>query len=109
MSGTVKEWIAKAEGDFEAGNTLMRARKHPSYDAVCFHAQQCVEKLMKAVLIRKRRVPPHTHDLIRLNKLLRNVVSGIALDEEDLDYLTTGAVVLRYPSKFANKRDAQKA
>ena len=109
MSGTVKEWIAKAEGDFEAANTLMRARKNPNYDAVCFHAQQCVEKLMKAVLIRKKRVPPHTHDLVRLNKLLQIAVLAIDLDESQLDLLSTGAVILRYPGKFANKREAQQA
>jgi HEPN domain-containing protein len=87
----------------------MRARKHPNYDAVCFHTQQCIEKLMKAVLIRKKRVPPHTHDLIRLCELLRKAVRGTNFDEAELDLLSTGAVVLRYPGKFATRTDAQRA
>jgi HEPN domain-containing protein len=52
-SETVKEWIAKAEGDFTVACREMRARKSPNYDAACFHCQQCIEKLMKALLIHR--------------------------------------------------------
>jgi len=44
MKTLAREWVKKAEGDF---NTLLRevhARKAPNFDAACFHAQQCVEK-----------------------------------------------------------------
>jgi len=46
-----QEWIAKAEGDLTTALREYRARNAPNYDAACFHAQQCVEKYMKAVLI----------------------------------------------------------
>ena len=61
---TVKEWMAKAEGDFTVARREMRARKSPNYDAVCFHRQQCVEKLMKALLIQLGVTPPKTHMLM---------------------------------------------
>ena len=109
MSGTLKEWLAKAEDDFQAAATLMRARKHPSYDGVCFHAQQSIEKLMKAVLIRRKLVAPRTHDLIELNKLLAKAVSGWKWDEDELRFLNSGAVTFRYPGASAKRTHALRA
>ena len=54
MRVEVKEWIQKAEGDYHSAQREYRARKNPNYDAACFHAQQCVEKYLKAVLIKDR-------------------------------------------------------
>jgi HEPN domain-containing protein len=66
LNRTVKEWIAKAEGDFSVACRERRVRKSPNWDAVCFHSQQCVEKLFKALLIHYGVMPPKTHDLILL-------------------------------------------
>ena len=46
----VKEWVDKAEGDFTTASREWRARKCRNHDAVCFHAQQCIEKYLKALL-----------------------------------------------------------
>jgi HEPN domain-containing protein len=51
MSAIVDEWIAKAEGDYATAQRELNAADAPNYDAVCFHAEQTVEKLMKALLI----------------------------------------------------------
>ena len=40
MKPLTAEWIAKAEGDFALMEREGRVRKNPSYDGVCFHAQQ---------------------------------------------------------------------
>lgn len=50
MKPLAREWVNKAEGDFATAAREMRARKSPNYDAACFHAQQCVEKYLKALL-----------------------------------------------------------
>lgn len=47
---TIRQWIIKAENDLkicqhELGNS------DPVTDAICFHAQQCVEKYLKAFLV----------------------------------------------------------
>lgn len=44
------EWIRKADGDMATAKRELRARSTPNYDAVCFHAQQCAEKHLKALL-----------------------------------------------------------
>jgi HEPN domain-containing protein len=46
-----REWTTKAENDLKtAAHTLKLGSKCPT-DTVCFHAQQCVEKYLKAFLV----------------------------------------------------------
>ncbi|WP_088571030.1 HEPN domain-containing protein [Thermoflexus hugenholtzii] len=40
-------WIEKAEGDWRTSARELRARRHPNYDAACFHAQQAAEKYLQ--------------------------------------------------------------
>ena len=40
---TVKKWIHKAENDLKIARDEIHA-EDPATDAICFHAQQCVEK-----------------------------------------------------------------
>lgn len=49
----VREWVMKAENDLKnAGHTLKMGEECPT-DTICFHAQQCVEKYLKAFLVGK--------------------------------------------------------
>jgi len=75
MNDVVKEWMTKAEGDYRTACREFEADK-PNYDAVCFHAQQCIEKYMKALLIEKGQVPPKVHDLAVLADFLREAVGS---------------------------------
>lgn len=50
MKPLTREWVAKAEGDFATARRELRSRAQPNFDAACFHAQQCAEKYVKAVL-----------------------------------------------------------
>ena len=45
-------WAAHAEEDLALARTALR-RKQPLASGACFHAQQCAEKYMKALLISK--------------------------------------------------------
>ncbi len=97
MNATVKEWVQKAEEDFNIVERESRVRKHPSFNGICFHAQQCIEKLMKAWLIKKKKLPSKTHDLLILNELL--IENGLLLNcsRDELRELSIGAVIFRYP------------
>ena len=95
VSETVKEWIVKAEGDFTVASREMRARKSPNYDAVCFHCQQCIEKLMKALLIHCGVTPPKTHMLLTLDELLGPACPGWTWPADELRFLS------RRPYSFA--------
>jgi HEPN domain-containing protein len=48
MQEITKEWVFKAEQDFDAADLLMHAGESPIPDYVCFHCQQCAEKYLKA-------------------------------------------------------------
>jgi HEPN domain-containing protein len=62
MKPLTKEWIKKAEKDFRVAKREINAEP-PSLNAVCFHAQQCVEKYLKAVLQENEVVFQKIHDL----------------------------------------------
>ena len=78
----------------------------PNYDAVCFHAEQAVEKLMKALLIHLSVTPPRPHDLVVLDRLSAPVCSDWSWPVEELRLLTRAAMVFRYPGESADKEEA---
>ena len=65
MNPLTREWIDKAEGDFATAGRELRARKNPNYDAACFHAQQCAEKYLKAILQEQSMISAVTHRGVR--------------------------------------------
>ncbi len=93
----VPEWIAKSEGDWEALEILLSRNTPGLRDAVMFHAQQCVEKLLKARLIQLGQPVDKIHDLAALSRQLEAVDDQWSWDNEDLADLSSGAVLARYP------------
>ena len=70
MNSLTREWVDKAEADFQTVQRELRARKCPNLDGACFHAQQCIEKYLKARL-QEAGIPfPKIHDLSRLLDVL---------------------------------------
>lgn len=109
MNPLTLEWIDKAEGDFATASREMRVRKLPNYDAVCFHAQQPVEKYLKAALQENRRPIPKTHSLVELLALIIEFESVYLMLQPDLNVLEGYAVQYRYPGQAAEKLDARAA
>lgn len=107
MNATVRDWVAKAEGDLTVARREMRARTDPNFDVVCYLAQQGVEKWMKAVLIHAREVPPKTHDLVVLSDLLTQRFPTWTWPVEELRLLSRAAVVYRYPGESATRAEAR--
>jgi HEPN domain-containing protein len=109
MNEVVREWIAKAEGDLLTAERELKAADRPNFDAVCFHAAQAIEKLIKAALIQAETTPPKTHDLLRLSRLLMRKVPSWSADKDELRFLTRAAVQYRYPGESATQPDAERA
>ncbi|MGQ0656222.1 MAG: HEPN domain-containing protein [Betaproteobacteria bacterium] len=103
------EWISKAEHDLlNAAHTLTLGARCPT-DTVCFHAQQCAEKYLKALLTVRGTDFAKTHDLEALAARLRNGPRP-ALSQDDLARLTRYATVTRYPgSENITLREARRA
>ena len=109
MKPLTLEWVEKAEGDFISAQREYRARKYPNYDSACFHAQQCVEKYLKARLVEAGKPFSKTHDLAYLAGLLDEKEPFLAAYIQSLRELTDFAVEFRYPGTSAEKEDAKDA
>ena len=109
MKDSVREWVAKAEGDYNTALREWRARKNRNHDAVCFHAQQCIEKYLKGFLESNGIPFAKTHDLAVLLKLCVPVEPLWATWEPEMKMVSGFAVQFRYPGESAVREDAQKA
>lgn len=109
MNPLAAEWASKAEGDHASALRELRARKDPNYDAACFHAQQSVEKYLKAILQAGNIPFTKTHDLCLL---LDSCIAQHPLWDSfrpELEMLTQYAVAFRYPGETATKSEARQA
>jgi len=95
----VERWLLKAANDLRTAETMI-AVVPPVTDSVCFHAQQCVEKGLKAFLTAVNRHVEKTHNLPRLVELCAGENAAfsqlVVIGEELTDY----AVVGRYPDDW---------
>ena len=103
------EWLVKVDADFVTAKRECRARKLPNYDAACFHAQQCVEKLLKAMMIHEGMVPPRSHDLSYLLGLILSQRPMWEVFRKDFQFLSAYAVEYRYPGETATREMAREA
>ncbi|MBC7228099.1 MAG: HEPN domain-containing protein [Thermoflexales bacterium] len=107
MKPITKEWMDKAEQDYQVVAFLQDAGL-PVYDVICFHAQQSAEKFLKAWLIEQGVDFPRTHDLEILAKLALPSFPDLQSLLDDLRFLTSFAVEIRYPGFAAEKEDADR-
>lgn len=99
-------WIRKAEQDWRVARKL---DPETEPDAICFHCQQCVEKYLKALLVRAHRSFPKTHDLGILLSLAAPGGNHLRKYENDLSDLNPYSVIARYPGLDATPKEARQA
>ena len=109
MKPETAEWVAKAEGDWHTAQREIQAAEYPNYDGVCFHAQQCAEKYLKARLIEAAIPFPKVHDLGILLQLIIPLEPAWAEMKDAAYILTDMGVEVRYPGVSADIEDAQEA
>jgi len=93
---TVREWVEKAEGDLMNASLVLRAGERGPTETVCFHAQQCAEKYLKAYLSFRNLPFPKTHAVEKLFSLMPAAARpNLALREQAI--LSEYAIGPRYP------------
>ena len=90
-----RRFLAVADRDIRTFR-LLAAAADSDDEAVGFHAQQSIEKCLKAVLCVNDIAFRKTHDLAELIDLLRDNEKPLPSDVESLDSLNPYAVTLRY-------------
>jgi len=94
--------LARAEDDLYVVRHLQSDAGAPGW-VLGFHAQQAVEKALKAVLSGAGQAYPRTHNLVMLVELLRGVGIGLPPDADFFGNLTPYGVVLRYEEGLADE------
>jgi HEPN domain-containing protein len=97
MRKATAEWLKSAEMDLEnVGQIIHLEHLTP---VAAFHAQQCVDKCLKAILEEHSKKVPKDHSTLRLYGLIKELVSvdmdlGVLTDLDDL-YIES-----RYPGEL---------
>jgi HEPN domain-containing protein len=68
-----RQWLGKADEDLINAEYVMSMREHCPLGTVCFHAQQCAEKYLKAFLCFHSVPVRKTHDLLDLLVQVRKI------------------------------------
>ena len=96
-------WLRKGDSDLA---TARRVLDGPGpYDTACFHAQQAIEKYLKAVLAYSGEPIPKMHELEDLADLARASAPDLDVDVEELGDITPFAVEPRYKLGFWPERE----
>lgn len=92
-----REWLRRAHSNLACA----KAHIPEAYlEDLCFDAQQCAEKAIKAVFISRGATFPYIHDLKKLLSLLEG--SGLKIPKyvRDASKLSLFAIVTRYPDRI---------
>lgn len=101
MSGKAdlaRGWFRKADSDLTACRRMVESPG--PYDTACFHAQQAVEKYLKALLAFAEQPIPRTHNLEELERLCATCHPPPDFTGMDLAELTPYALQMRYDTEF---------
>ncbi len=91
--------MQKAENDLINASFTLKLGKACPTDTVCFHAQQCVEKYLKALLVAHEIDFARTHQIAQLFALLPDSERP-TLSPKEQELLTDYAVSTRYPGNY---------
>ena len=101
--GSVERWLRFADSDLDLARTQLTG--NVMIEALCFHAQQAVEKAIKAVLVHFDIPVPRTHVIeIVIDKAEQKV--EIPKFVREAANLTPYASVTRYPGDYEARTDA---
>jgi HEPN domain-containing protein len=106
MKSLTVEWVAKAEGDFATMEREAHVAENPNFEAICFHAQQCTEKYLKARLCEAGIAFGKVHNLVALLVHILDLEPSWESYREDFAYLSAFAVSVRYPGDSADQDNA---
>ncbi len=110
MSGLPSDpGVSKAEEDYESAIDLSRQKKRPVNQVVCFHAQQCAEKHLKAFLAQNGASFRKTHDLDELRRSCEQFDDSFRGITDETLTLNAYAISSRYPGPGADQNEAQQA
>lgn len=104
----VREWLAKADEDFNFAKTNLE-EEHEFYSQICFHFQQASEKYLKSFIVAYDLEFEKSHNLIALLKICSKKESAILSLMEQCELLNTAYIDTRYPVHWPTDYSKEKA
>lgn len=106
----VRQWMEYADEDLRLAEYALHMESGCPCRLIAYHAQQCVEKYLKAFLVHQRQDFPYTHNISTLLELCRKHADWVDSFEQ-ADILTAYAITARYPGEDepVSLAEAQKA
>ena len=103
-------WLQRARSDLQLGRAALNTPGVLPEDAA-FHAQQCAEKALKALLLHHEVAFPKTHNIEVLLDLLKAQGLNIPKGVDESFELSEYAVQTRYPGEWepVTKAEARKS
>jgi HEPN domain-containing protein len=102
MSTAVERWVEQARYDLDTARAMLKSGR---YLYVLFCCQQAVEKILKAIIVRRTMdFPPRIHNLLRLAE-----IAGIKMEparEDLLGELSGYYIQSRYPEEIESLAQA---
>ena len=98
-----RRWLRFAQDDLKLAEATAATGAYAPHLG-CFHAQQCAEKALKAILVYLQIVFPFRHDLNQVRDLIPPGW-GVTTAFPDLSWLTQWATVGRYPGNWPEATD----
>jgi len=109
MNPLTQEWIQRGEADYVTVQQLLLAEDPLLHNIICFHAQQCIEKYLKAWLQEANMPVPRTHNLEELLALIVPTLPDWSDWQPDFKIITKYAVEPCYPGDPVTVENTQHA
>jgi Uncharacterized conserved protein related to C-terminal domain of eukaryotic chaperone, SACSIN len=90
-------WFEYAQNDFDTA-TILADQLKPKFEIVCYHCQQCAEKMLKGYIAFKGGKLQKIHDLVVLCENCSSYDSDFEKILEHCSDLTIYASEVRYPN-----------
>lgn len=84
MKNAVKEWMKQSKDELDMAAYLLQG---DYFKGAAYHSQQCIEKALKAILLKKGWELEKTHNIERLFSIAEEYNINILLSEEDMVFM----------------------
>lgn len=105
MPNNYQAWLKKSEENLKWAEDNLKARNFP---LVCYLSQQAVELLLKGYIYSQNKIPPKTHQLIRLAKVSEKLGLKVKSLLPKLATLSEYYLESRYPDQLEKSLDNRK-
>jgi HEPN domain-containing protein len=100
MGSDYKKWLQASEDNLKWAKDNLEDGNYP---LVCFLSQQTIELLLKGFIYSKNKIPPKTHNLVRLAHYCKKLGMEVEDILPKLALLSEYYFTSRYPDEFDEK------